>query len=416
MAWDWGQIFSDYVAPAAGAYLESQGSKDAARAETQGYQAGIDEQRRQFDTIMGLQMPQYQVGTQALNSLARLYGYTPYGPQGGSPVQGQPTGISPQGANMLGRIPSGAQNGAISSPKTDPANARRLMQELYAGGFTQEGVNALYAARGLANPPQVPASLLGKPLAPGRAGARYAGGGALDRDARAFMNTFGRQAVDPYRQQSGISQVAGGLLDVASVAFPTLGVLRAGADVANNALGNNDPSGAMPAQPGMGGYGTGMMPIDYGASGPTGLDVFTSSPDYQFRRNEGMRGIENSFAARGGAASGNALRALNEFNSNLASSEFGNYFNRQAALAGIGQTAANQTSSAAQYTGGNIANLLGNQGASRASGVAGQTNAYTNLLGQLSSVYNRNKTGEEDPNPWQSPYPGATPPYRPYPR
>ena len=138
---------------------------------------------------------------------------------------------------------------------------------------------------------------------------------------------------------------------------------------------------------------------------PTGMAVFEASPDYQFRRNEGMRGIENSFAARGGAASGNALRALSEYNSNLASGEFGNYFNRQAALAGIGQTATNNTQSAAQNTGANVANLLGQQGQSRASGVAGQTNAWTNTLQGLLSSYNRNNTGN---TAWNTGWGGGT--------
>lgn len=120
---------------------------------------------------------------------------------------------------------------------------------------------------------------------------------------------------------------------------------------------------------------------------PQGLDVFQASPDYNFRRDEGMRNIENSFAARGGAASGNALRALTDFNSNLASGEFGNFVNRQLAMAGLGQTATNQGVNAAMYTGGNVANLLGQQGNARASGIVNQTNAWTNGLNDLAGIY-----------------------------
>src|SRR6188768_3809462 len=60
---------------------------------------------------------------------------------------------------------------------------------------------------------------------------------------------------------------------------------------------------------------------------------FQASPGYNFVRNEGQRDIGNSFAARGGAQSGNALKALAEFNSGLASGEFGNWFNRRMNLA-----------------------------------------------------------------------------------
>lgn len=107
---------------------------------------------------------------------------------------------------------------------------------------------------------------------------------------------------------------------------------------------------------------------------------FFASPDYQFRRDEGMRGIENSFAARGGAASGNALRALNEYNSNLAAGEFGNYFNRQASLAGIGQTATNTSANAGIATGQNVGNALINSGNARASGIMNGLGGINNAI------------------------------------
>ena len=118
---------------------------------------------------------------------------------------------------------------------------------------------------------------------------------------------------------------------------------------------------------------------------------FMASPDYEFRRGEGMRGIENSFAARGGAASGNALRALNDFNSNLASGEYGSWWNRQAGLAGVGQTSAQNLGSFGANAAGNIGNALQNAGAARASGIEGQTNALSGMLQGLWSTYrNRN--------------------------
>lgn len=124
---------------------------------------------------------------------------------------------------------------------------------------------------------------------------------------------------------------------------------------------------------------------------------FYASPDYNFRRTEGNRDIGSSFAARGGAASGNALRALDEYNSNLAAGEFGNYFNRQAALAGIGQTGVGQAAAAGGTASGNISRLLSDQGDARASGVAGSYDAWGNALNQLGGVVgdwwqNRKKT------------------------
>lgn len=100
--------------------------------------------------------------------------------------------------------------------------------------------------------------------------------------------------------------------------------------------------------------------------------AFQASPGYEWLRSEGQRDIGNSFAARGGAASGNALRALSEFNTGLAQQEYGNWWNRQAGLAGVGQTATGTVANAGQNTASNVGNYLAGQGASRASGIAGR--------------------------------------------
>lgn len=133
------------------------------------------------------------------------------------------------------------------------------------------------------------------------------------------------------------------------------------------------------------GFGSNMMlppgsqPEQQMQSG-TGMAGFFASPDYNFRRDEGMRGLERSAAARGGAFSGNALRGLSGFNSNLAAGEFGNYFNRLSALSGIGQSATNTGVQAGQQSAANIGNLLSSQGASRASGIMGQANSIGGAL------------------------------------
>jgi hypothetical protein len=103
--------------------------------------------------------------------------------------------------------------------------------------------------------------------------------------------------------------------------------------------------------------------LDRAAAGD--LSGFEASPDYAFRRNEGMRGIGNSFAARGGAASGNALRALAEFNQNLARGEFGDWWNRTAARANVGQT----TASGLGALGANTAQTIGNIGMNSAANI-----------------------------------------------
>lgn len=55
---------------------------------------------------------------------------------------------------------------------------------------------------------------------------------------------------------------------------------------------------------------------------------FQESPGYQFRKEQGMDGIQSSAAASGGLLSGATLKALNNHNSNLASQEYDNAFNQ----------------------------------------------------------------------------------------
>lgn len=157
-------------------------------------------------------------------------------------------------------------------------------------------------------------------------------------------------------------------------------------------------------------------------SGPD-MSAFFESPGYQFRRQEGTRGVERSAAARGGAFSGNALRALAEFNSGLASQEFGNYFNQLASVAGIGQTATNQTAAyGAQHAANAGQNALA-AGEARASGIMGQGNAIGQGVSDIAGAYGYFHGGRPQQGyggtgygggwngyGWNG-HPGATPPY-----
>lgn len=123
---------------------------------------------------------------------------------------------------------------------------------------------------------------------------------------------------------------------------------------------------------------------------------FLASPDYEFRRDEGMRDIGNQFAARGGG--GNAMKALNEHNSNLASGEFGNWFNRRfnvanmgrgaaQGVAGAGQNMANTISAGYQNYGVNAANSIQNQ-------YDGMTNAVTGGISNVLYEYGKNRVAD----------------------
>lgn len=136
---------------------------------------------------------------------------------------------------------------------------------------------------------------------------------------------------------------------------------------------------------------------------------YQADPGYQFRMSQGEQAINRAAGAAGGRYSGATLKALQRFNSDLASQEYGNAynryqtnvgsrFNRLASLAGIGQTALGQTQQAGTSAAGaisnigqnaaaNIGNSLQNAAAARASGYVGAGNIFGNAAAQLSNMY-----------------------------
>lgn len=105
---------------------------------------------------------------------------------------------------------------------------------------------------------------------------------------------------------------------------------------------------------------------------PASLEAFRRSPDYEFARQEGLRGVEFSNAARGMLRSGNNLRGLTEYASGLATQNFGNYRGALERLAMLGQNAAAGTGNASMA-----------QSAAQASGTVGAANAWGGALGNL---------------------------------
>ena len=120
-----------------------------------------------------------------------------------------------------------------------------------------------------------------------------------------------------------------------------------------------------------------------------GMEDFQQDPGYNFRLAEGEKALNRSFASKLGVQSGAASKALNRFNQDYASNEFGkaydryntnqtNQWNRLGTLSGSGQTAAN---------------TLGNQGAQAAT----QANSYL-----LDSAQNRADASAAKYNQWSS--------------
>jgi len=110
------------------------------------------------------------------------------------------------------------------------------------------------------------------------------------------------------------------------------------------------------------------------------MSRFETSPNYEFVRDEGLRGLENLGSARGGQLSGNALRGATAFSSNLASGEFNNYVTRLFGIAGLGQGAVNTGVQAGANTAGNLSQIYMNQGNARASAYMGAAGGVNNAI------------------------------------
>jgi hypothetical protein len=139
-----------------------------------------------------------------------------------------------------------------------------------------------------------------------------------------------------------------------------------------------------------------------------GMNDFNADPGYSFRFNEGMKALDRQAAARGGLMSGGALKAATRYGQDMGSQEYQNAFNRaltgyntgvasenqlynrQAALAGIGQTSTNFTNSAGAANAANVGNAYGAAGQANASGYMGAANAVGQGVSQYMNYTSNN--------------------------
>lgn len=149
-----------------------------------------------------------------------------------------------------------------------------------------------------------------------------------------------------------------------------------------------------------------------GANGkPPDFSQFYTSPDYQFRQQQGELGIERGANARGMNLSGGTLKDLASFNSGLASTEYGNYYSRLMQLSQLGGNSAAGLSN----TNANMANTIGNStqavGQAQASGVVGSANATMGAInGGISNSLLAASLGKGmNPSSYQMNVPGFNP-------
>lgn len=141
-----------------------------------------------------------------------------------------------------------------------------------------------------------------------------------------------------------------------------------------------------------------------------GMDQFQADPGYQFRMDEGNKGIERSAAARGGQLSGATMKALARFGQDTASNEYQNsynrfnndqttQYNRLSGIAGTGQQQVNALGQAGQNYAGSVGNNTMNAANNVANNTIGAGNARAaSYMATGNAVNNAIGTGV---NTWQ---------------
>jgi hypothetical protein len=129
---------------------------------------------------------------------------------------------------------------------------------------------------------------------------------------------------------------------------------------------------------------------------------YQADPGYAFRLSEGMKGLQNSAAAKGLLSSGSTLKGITDYGQGMASQEYGNAYNRYQtnranqlnplqSLMGSGQTSANTLTNAAGNLGQGLGQAAVATGNARASGYLNTGNALNNALsGGINSYMNAN--------------------------
>jgi hypothetical protein len=121
-------------------------------------------------------------------------------------------------------------------------------------------------------------------------------------------------------------------------------------------------------------------------------------PGYQFRLQQGQEATNRMANMGGGLISGNALKGQEDYTQGLASTEFGNAFNRfqtqrtniyntLAGIAGLGQNAYNTSAQAGTQAANTVGSTIQNLGAAQASGTIGSANALAGGLQGAGNSY-----------------------------
>lgn len=203
---------------------------------------------------------------------------------------------------------------------------------------------------------------------------------AANTQAQSAANAldFQKQQFNTIQQQTTGGRAAG------ANALNQLGALGSGTyqmyDANGNPIGTGTGSGYLTQQ---------YTPEEFAK----GID-----PGYQFRLQQGQEATNRMANMGGGLISGNALKGAQDYTQGLASTEFGNAFNRfqtgrqniyntLAGIAGLGQNMTNTSAQAGGQAATAVGNTIQNLGASQAAGTVGAANAITGGIQNAGNQY-----------------------------
>lgn len=323
----------------------------------------LAQQRQFFDEAQEIQRPGRQVGQQALNSLAVLFGLEPAVPSGVSNQEVINAQIARETQpQQPGSAPAAPATPQFSSLDEIPQEVvRRYRNVVRNGNFhTQRDLNG----RNRRNRAQFQDEFIS---------LRNEYPGLSELDSQLDVEQQFRRIGRPQPQSSA----AGSFNPLASAALNAPATPIGGQQTQLQRTGFLDePNNPAPTREGV-------------------LQSLEDFPVSDFLRDEGMRGIQDSAAARGSLSSGRTLRSLVEFNQNFADANAVQPFiGGLQGLAGVGQQAASgqqnaitNAASASQGGASNLANIALQQGNSRASAFQGMNDAFQGTLGNLTTAF-----------------------------
>lgn len=114
--------------------------------------------------------------------------------------------------------------------------------------------------------------------------------------------------------------------------------------------------------------------------------AFTADPGYQFALDQALESVRNRGAAGGNFGGGGTTSDLLRTATGLAGQQYGDFWNRQYNLAGLGQNAAAGAGSAALSTASNIGNLLQTNATNQGNAAINSANAWSNFGSQVGQL------------------------------